>query len=99
MEAFSKLSRKDKVKLFRKRAEEMQCRKDGQIVEQCMRVANKAGKLGSMEKYVEAPVVIRTITFDEMRLWDQVVNESESKIGEGLYCARVPIKENDAMIK
>ena len=92
MEDFSALPRKQKIVEFRKRSEAMQCRKDGQIVEQCMRVADKAGKLGVMEKQVEAPVLFHTITRREMEMWDEVV-QGMGNVGGGLYCARVRVKD------
>lgn len=88
MEAFSALPRKEKVKEFRRRAQQVQCRKESGQIEGYMQIAKKLGKLDSMEKHLEDSIY-HSVTHSESKLWDEVVRDMSTAGSMGFYCARV----------
>jgi hypothetical protein len=88
MEDFSALPRKEKLKEYRRRAKEVQCRKEGHTIEGYMHCAKKMGKLDAMEKHLDNSIY-HEITREEGKLWDQVVQEMIEVGGRGFYCARI----------
>jgi hypothetical protein len=76
MEDFSTLDRKQKIKEFRRRANEMQVVKNGRLADQAFQLARKLGREQVLQREINSPAMYRRIdSRDETALWAQVVSE------------------------
>jgi hypothetical protein len=92
---FSALDRKEKVKEFRKRANQMQVFKEGRRADKAYQLARKMGKEKALQKQIDAPQMYRQIkTPHETALWAQVVEEMLSDPRANRMGARMAILEN-----
>jgi hypothetical protein len=87
MEAFLDLPRKEKVKEFRRRVKEVQCRKESSQIQGYMYCAKKMGKLERLESSLEDSIY-HAISPEEAIMWDEIVNQMSAN-GKGFYCARI----------
>lgn len=75
-EDFSALPRTDKIKAFRKKAQEMQTRRNGRQTSQVLSVARKMGKEEQVKMRVQFAMV-QNIDDEQCRLWERVLEDNK----------------------
>lgn len=91
---FSALDRKEKLKEFRRRRNEMLVNKEGRKADEAFRIARKIGKEKQLRDQVKFPCIYQVMNSQgEQALWKQVIDEMNRAEGRSERAARMSMLE------
>lgn len=87
---FSALDRKEKLKEFRRRRNEMLVAKEGRKADKAFQIARKIGKEKELQEQVKFPCIYQVMNSRrEQILWKQVIDEMNRAEGRSNNAARM----------